>query len=81
MQAPFHPLSELFEQLGLDASEEAIEAFIERHHPLPSEVALTDAPFWSENQQRFLRESLAEDADWAEAVDHLDARLREHPAS
>ena len=76
MQPPFHPLSELFEQLGLEASEAAIEAFIERHSPLPSDVALADAPFWSENQQRFLSESLAEDADWAEAVDHLDARLR-----
>ncbi|MFP4252076.1 MAG: DUF2789 domain-containing protein [Guyparkeria sp.] len=77
MQPPFHPLSELFEQLGLDASEQDIEAFIDRHSPLPSEVALSDAPFWNENQRRFLRESLAEDADWAEAVDHLDARLRD----
>ncbi len=77
MQPPFHPLSELFEQLGLDASEQDIEAFIDRHSPLPSEVVLSDAPFWNENQRRFLRESLAEDADWAEAVDHLDARLRD----
>ena len=77
MQAPFHPLSELFEQLGLEASEEGIEAFIDRHYPLPSDVALADAPFWSESQKRFLRESLAEDADWAEAVDHPDARLRD----
>ncbi|HSH85241.1 MAG TPA: DUF2789 domain-containing protein [Guyparkeria sp.] len=77
MQPPFHPLSELFEQLGLDASEEAIDAFIARHHPLPGEVALADAPFWNDNQRRFLREALAEDADWSDAVDHLDARLRD----
>ncbi|RRQ24120.1 DUF2789 domain-containing protein [Guyparkeria sp. SCN-R1] len=77
MQPPFHPLSELFEQLGLDASEQDIEAFIDRHSPLPSEVVLSEAPFWNENQRRFLRESLADDADWAEAVDHLDARLRD----
>jgi len=76
MQPPFHPLSELFEQLGLDASEAGIERFIEERAPLPSDVPLTDAPFWSESQRRFLRESLADDADWAEAVDHLDARLR-----
>jgi len=76
MQPPFHPLSELFEQLGLDASEQDIEAFIGRHSPLTSEVVLSEAPFWNESQRRFLRESLAEDADWAEAVDHLDARLR-----
>ncbi|MFN2382160.1 MAG: DUF2789 domain-containing protein [Guyparkeria sp.] len=77
MQPPFHPLSELFEQLGLAAGDEDIEAFIDRNAPLPSEVALSDAPFWSDNQRYFLRESLAEDADWAEAVDHLDARLRD----
>ncbi|MFI9651197.1 DUF2789 domain-containing protein [Guyparkeria halopsychrophila] len=77
MQPPFHPLSELFEQLGLDASENEIEAFIDRHSPLPSEVVLSDAPFWNDNQRHFLRESLADDADWAEAVDHLDARLRD----
>jgi hypothetical protein len=76
MQPPFHPLSELFDQLGLPSDKQAIEAFIEGHSPLPSDVALSDAPFWSENQRRFLAESLAEDADWAEAVDHLDARLR-----
>ena len=77
MQAPFHPMLELFEQLGLDSSEEAIEVFIERHRPIPSNIALPDAPFWSESQRHFLQESLADDADWAEAVDHLDARLRE----
>ena len=76
MQPPFHPLSELFDQLGLDSDEQAIETFIERHQPLPSDVALADAPFWNDSQRRFLRESLSDDADWAEAVDHLDARLR-----
>ena len=77
MQPPFHPLSELFDQLGLDSDEQAIETFIERHQPLSSDVALADAPFWNDSQRHFLRESLADDADWAEAVDHLDARLRD----
>ncbi|MGM0516153.1 MAG: DUF2789 domain-containing protein [Pseudomonadota bacterium] len=76
MQPPFHPLSELFDQLGLPSDEQAIEAFIERHRPLPSDVALAEAPFWNDSQRRFLTESLADDADWAESVDCLDARLR-----
>jgi len=77
MQSSFHPMRELFEQLGLDASDTAIEAFIENHRPIPGNVPLAEADFWSESQKRFLREALADDADWAEAVDHLDVRLRE----
>lgn len=77
MQPSFHPMKELFEQLGLDASDAAIEAFIENHRPIPGDVPLAEADCWSESQKRFLCEALAEDADWAEAVDHLDVRLRE----
>ena len=53
-----------------------IENFIARHSPLPSEVAIQDAPFWSESQSHFLEEGLEEDSDWAEVIDELDALLR-----
>lgn len=76
MEHGFHPLSELFAQLGLAQDTAAIEDFIAQHRPLAHEVALVDAPFWNEAQRQFLREALAEDADWAEAVDHLDSLLR-----
>ncbi|MGB9578203.1 MAG: DUF2789 domain-containing protein [Halothiobacillaceae bacterium] len=76
MEHSFHPLSELFAQLGLPNDAAAIEAFVARHRPLAHDLALTDAPFWSESQRQFLRESIDQDADWAEAVDHLDALLR-----
>ncbi|MDM7323251.1 MAG: DUF2789 domain-containing protein [Gammaproteobacteria bacterium] len=76
MEHGFHPLSELFAQLGLANDAPSIEAFIARHRPLAHDLALADAPFWSEGQKQFLREALAEDADWAEAVDHLDTLLR-----
>ncbi len=76
MEPVFHPLSELFAQLGLANTPASIEAFILHHRPLRHDIALADAPFWSEAQRQFLRESIAEDADWAEAVDHLDAMLR-----
>ena len=81
MDAVFHPLSDLFAQLGLPNSAEDIDAFIAAHAPLPSAVALVDAPFWTPSQASFLQESLQMDADWAEAVDHLDARLRVTPDS
>jgi len=76
MDAVFHPLSDLFAQLGLPNSAADIDAFVIRHAPLPSSVALIDAPFWTPSQAGFLCESLEADADWAEAVDHLDVQLR-----
>lgn len=76
MDAIFHPLSDLFAQLGLPNSAAEIDAFVARHAPLASSVALADAPFWTPSQVEFLHEALEADADWAEAVDHLDAQLR-----
>ncbi|MGY2288666.1 DUF2789 domain-containing protein [Pseudomonas sp. SDO528_S397] len=71
-----HTLEELFEQLGLQASAQAIDRFIV-DHPLPQDVKLIDAPFWTVQQARFLKEELREDADWAIAVDELNQRLHQ----
>lgn len=76
MEKPVHTLSELFKQLGLDDDHDAIEEFIRTHRPLDSSVELVDAPFWNEAQRHFLQEEWDEDADWAELVDTLNARLR-----
>ena len=51
------------------------DSFISRHQ-LDGGIRLIDADFWTEAQAAFLSEALAEDADWTEIVDHLDARLR-----
>ena len=69
-------LADLFAQLGLDADEAAQRAFIAAHAPLPANLPLPDAPFWTPAQATFLREALLEDAEWAEVVDQLDALLR-----
>lgn len=69
-------LTTLFEQLGLPSDAASIEAFIARHSPLPAEIALQDAPFWSESQSSFLEEGLEADSDWAEVIDELDAQMR-----
>jgi hypothetical protein len=65
----------LFAQLGLSNSETSIENFIHNNH-LPPEIPLENAAFWSTGQAQFIHESIAEDADWAGVVDHLDAMLR-----
>ena len=75
MEQPVHHFSELFEQLGLASDAQSIERFIQRHSPLPEEMALADAPCWNEGQAEFLREAVEADADWAEVVDHLDASM------
>jgi hypothetical protein len=75
MDAPVHPLSELFSQLGLPDDRRSIDGFIARHRPLPAGVALADAPFWTASQSQFLRDALEDDADWAEPVDTLAALL------
>lgn len=76
MDTSKHTFSTLFQQLGLSADSDSIEDFIARYSPLPSEVALQDAPFWSESQAQFLEEGLEDDSDWAEIIDELDARMR-----
>ncbi|MBP6500176.1 MAG: DUF2789 domain-containing protein [Thauera sp.] len=76
MEKPIHALKDLFAQLGLPNDAAAIDAFIKAHSPLPETVKVADAPFWTTAQAAFLREELAEDADWAELVDQLSAALR-----
>ncbi len=75
MEAPVHHFSDLFKQLGLPSEPGAIEGFIAGHRPLPDGVALADAAWWTPSQSQFLREQLGADADWAEVVDSLAARL------
>jgi len=76
MEAPVHQLSDLFRQLGLPDEAPAIEQFIASHRTLDGAIRLADASFWNAAQAQFLREEIAEDADWAELVDTLDNRLR-----
>ena len=71
-----HNLSALFDQLGLDSWEEAIQRFIDDHGELDQDTPLADAVFWTPTQRRFLQDAIACDSDWAEIVDQLDALLR-----
>ena len=53
-------MTNLFEQLGLDSSEEAIQSFIENHQ-LDADTLITDASYWSEGQRQFLAEKIKSD--------------------
>ena len=78
MDTSIHTMQTLFSQLGLESGEEQINAFIEKHRPLPPNIALPEADFWNETQTTFLAEAVAEDSDWCELVDELDCLLREN---
>jgi len=75
----FHPLHELFNQLGLPSDKASIEGFLSQYRPLAAETRLAEAPFWSAQQAQFLCESVRDDADWAPIVDQLDVMLRQQP--
>ena len=76
MEAPVHSMSKLFAQLGLPDDEVAVVDYITRHAPLPADIALEDAPFWTPSQQALLQSELCLDADWAGVIDELNLRLR-----
>ncbi|MDD2049620.1 DUF2789 domain-containing protein [Pseudomonas putida] len=76
MEASTHKFSELFKQLGLPDDPVGIDQFITSHSPLKSDIKLVDAPFWTQSQRAFLKESIEEDADWAVMFDQLNEALR-----
>lgn len=67
---------DLFGQLGLPSDDESIERFIDKNKGLGNTIHIEDAPFWTESQAAFIQGSLVEDAEWAELIDQLNARLR-----
>ncbi|MFY8272690.1 DUF2789 domain-containing protein [Pseudoalteromonas sp. SSDWG2] len=75
MDTSKHTMNTLFEQLGLPSSDNQIEQFVS-NHKLGDSIQIADAPFWSVAQRHFIQESLAQDADWSELIDILDAQLR-----
>lgn len=71
-------MTTLFDQLGLDSDDASIDAFIASHRPLPDDVKVTEADFWSTGQAAFLREEIMADADWEPIIDELNVRLHEN---
>jgi Protein of unknown function (DUF2789) len=65
----------LFEQLGLSSGAEQMTKFLQEHR-LFEHQRIEQADYWTPSQAAFLQQAIADDSDWAELVDHLDAALR-----
>ncbi len=76
MDGTIPSFSDLFAQLGLPTDDASIKAFLHAHSPVPADIDLPNAPFWSQAQAAFLREEWHGDAEWAQVVDQLDLALR-----
>lgn len=73
---PEYSMNELFAQLGLESSDEAIDSFIEKNQ-LAKEEELIESTIWNDNQRAFLKEEWNKDAAWVETIDELNVRM--HP--
>ena len=69
-------MTHLFEQLGLDSSEDAIALFIVTHQ-LSAQTKITEADYWTDAQRQFLAEKIKSDCEWAIIVDQLNESLHE----
>lgn len=76
MDTSSHTIETLFRQLGLPDRPDQIQSFIAQHKSVSRATPLSELTFWSPSQAEFLRMAVAEDADWCEVVDQLDALLR-----
>lgn len=76
METQSHSIAALFDQLGLDSSEEAIDHFVDKNKSISSHLELHEAEFWTSSQASFLKEMKDEDSDWSAVVDLLDTMLR-----
>ncbi|WP_109439663.1 DUF2789 family protein [Acinetobacter haemolyticus] len=74
MFEPQPTLELLFEQLGLEADEAAMERFIQTHQ-LSAEQKLHEADFWSTGQRDFLKSHWEKDDEWAIVIDELNQQL------
>jgi Protein of unknown function (DUF2789) len=72
---PARTMTQLFQQLGLPSDEASIQVFIAQHEGVCRECGLVQAPIWSESQRNFLKEAVADDADWAIPAEALTAAL------
>lgn len=68
-------MTNLFLQLGLDATPEGVAEFICANRLAP-EVNVLDAEFWNDGQRQLLKELLCSDGEWALVVDQLNEALR-----
>jgi len=74
MMTPLPDMTTLFDQLGLDSSQEAIETFFRSNH-LDQDEDVSEAEFLSFEQRLTLARMRDDDAEWAELVDTMESLL------
>lgn len=70
-------MTSLFAQLGEPNDAASIARFMDLHGHMRGHTNLHEAAFWSPSQAAFLRDAIAQDANWAPVVDALNAGLHE----
>lgn len=71
-----YTLNNLFAQLGLDDSDEAISEFV-KNNPVAKNETLKDSKIWNDSQRAFLQEEWNRDGAWVEVIDELNLLM--HP--
>ncbi len=72
---PAKTMTELFKQLGLPSDEASIQVFLAQNEGVCRHCGLVQAVIWTDSQRNFLKEAVADDADWALTAEALTAAL------
>jgi hypothetical protein len=67
-------MNNLFAQLGLDSSDDAINEFIEKNQ-LAAGESLKESKIWNDNQRTFLQEEWDKNSMWTQVIDDLNLLL------
>jgi hypothetical protein len=73
-----YTMSNLFAQLGLDNSQDAIDEFV-KNAQLADDETLAEAKLWNDSQRAFLQEEWNRDGVWVEIIDELNLLLHPKP--
>lgn len=69
-----YTMNNLFAQLGLDSSDDAINEFIEKNQ-LAAGESLKESKIWNDNQRTFLQEEWDKNSMWTQVIDDLNLLL------
>lgn len=69
-----YAMNNLFAQLGLDSSDDAINEFIEKNQ-LAAGESLKESKIWNDSQRTFLQEEWDKNSMWTQVIDDLNLLL------
>ena len=77
MHGNVYTMSDLFKQLGLPSDPKSIADFISHNAGVCRLTPLAQAPMWNDCQRAFLKEAIAQDAEWCIPAERLTSLLSE----